>query len=181
MGDPRLYSAILVPTRTPEAAAREIRRVAPRHSRLAEVLLVYSGLGKPFGDPAYDPVYAAAAEVGLPIALHVGAELTCGAGRAMIGGMAGSRLEMHAVASQPSLHRPVSLITHGTFVKYSSLKLMLSEVGVAWIPWPMFALDAQYPILRVESPWASSFPARPSASTCGRRRSHASSPTSRNG
>ncbi len=158
MGDPRLYSAILVPTRTPEAAAREIRRVAPRHGHLAEVLLVYSGLGKPFGDPAYDPIYAAAAEVGLPIALHVGGELTCGAGRAMAGGMAGSRLEMHAVASQPTLHHLVSLITHGTFEKFPSLKLMLIEVGVAWIPWLMFTLDAQYPILRLESPWVKRLP-----------------------
>ena len=65
--DDRLRSAVLVQTHLPELAALEIQRVG-RHPKIAEVRFMTSALGKPFGHPVYDPIYKAAAELGLPMA-----------------------------------------------------------------------------------------------------------------
>ena len=61
--DSRLYGAVLVATQQPDEAAAEVRRVGA-HPRMAEVLLASSGLGKPFGHPAYHAIYEAAVEMG---------------------------------------------------------------------------------------------------------------------
>ena len=71
--DDRLYGLILVATALPEAAAEEIRRVGT-NERMVGVALGANGLCKPFGHPAYHPIYEAASELGLPLVLQAGPE-----------------------------------------------------------------------------------------------------------
>jgi predicted TIM-barrel fold metal-dependent hydrolase len=154
--DDRLYGAILVPTGLPEEAAKEIRRLG-RHGRMAEIILVSNSLAKPFGHPVYHPIYEAAHEVGLPVAIHVAGD---GYGFAQVsaGGVPSTRLEFHTVIPQPMVHHLVSFVTHGVFERYPSLKLLIVEAGVSWLPWLMWNFDSHAKLLRMESPWVKRDP-----------------------
>ncbi len=65
---------MLVATQVPHEAAEEIRRVG-RNPAIVGVFLGGNGLGKSFGHPCYHPIYAAAADMGLPIVIKTGSEL----------------------------------------------------------------------------------------------------------
>jgi predicted TIM-barrel fold metal-dependent hydrolase len=153
--DPRLHGAVIVANQFPEEAAREIRRVGG-HPRMSEVLLVAGGLGMPLGHPVHHPIYEAAEELGLPVAIHVGAEWlppTLAAG-----GLPGSRFEYHTLAGQSVVHHVTSFVTHGVFERFPRLRVLLVEIGLSWLPWLMWTLDAAYPDLRRESPWVRRLP-----------------------
>jgi hypothetical protein len=150
--DDRLYGAVLAPTQHPQEAAEEIRR-AGAHDRMAEVLLVPNGLGLPFGHPVYHPMYEAAVEMGLPIAIHSGGDQAKLGTHMTAAGNPGNRLEFHCLAPQSTIHQLVSFITHGVFEKFPTLRLLIIETGVAWVPWLFWRLDALFDDLRAESPW----------------------------
>jgi predicted TIM-barrel fold metal-dependent hydrolase len=155
--DDRLYGVALVPTQVPEDAAREIRRVG-RHPRMKGVLLLANGLAKPFGHPAYHPIYEAAVDVGLPVVIHVAGELSATGAHIAAGGVPSTRLESITVAAQPMQHHLASLLTHGVFEKYCDLNVMLMESGVAWLPWLVWNLEDNYAFWRLESPWLKKRP-----------------------
>lgn len=154
-GDDRHYGAIMVPAHVPEEGAKEIRRVGG-HPRMAEVLVVSSGVGLPLGHPVYHPVYDAANELGLPVALHVGSEWMPHVVAA--GGLPNSRLEYLTIAPQSAIHHVTSFITHGVFERFPRVRFLVVEAGISWIPWLLWNLDAAYPDLRRESPWVKRLP-----------------------
>lgn len=156
--DSRLYGAMLVASQNPEEAAKEIRRVGG-HPRIAEVLLATSGLGKPFGHPAYAPIHEAAAEMGLPLAIHTGGEAFPGQGASPIGsGMPSFYFEVAMLTYQGSMTHLTSFITHGVFEKFPALKVLIVEAGVAWVPSLLWRLDTGYKALRREIPWVKRAP-----------------------
>lgn len=155
--DDRYYGAVLVPTQLPEDAAKEVRRVGA-HPRMKEVILVSNGLAKPFGHPAYHPIYEAAAEVGLVVAIHVAGELGATGAHICGGGVPATRLESHTLSAQPMQHHLASLLVHGVFEKYAGLRVALIETGVSWLPWLMWNLDSNYSLWKRETPWLRKLP-----------------------
>jgi predicted TIM-barrel fold metal-dependent hydrolase len=156
--DPRLYGALLVATQEPETAAAEIRRIG-WHPRMAEVLLVASGLGKPFGHPAYHPIYEAATEMGLPVAIHAYGEVMPGTNVSPHGGgMPSYYFEVQTLAHQGMETHLVSLIANGVFEKFPALKLLLVESGTSWVPGVLWRMDAAYRATRRELPWLKRLP-----------------------
>jgi len=152
-GDQRLYSGVVVATQQPEAAAAEIRRVG-EHAQIAEVLLVSSGLGQPFGHPCYDPIHRAAAELGLPIAIHAFGDVIPGHNVSPIGGgMPSFYFELMTLSVQSMMTHATSFISHGVFEKYPDLRLMLVESGIGWLPGFLLRADSTYRALRCEVPW----------------------------
>jgi len=155
--DDRLRSAVLVQTHLPDQAAAEVRRVAV-HPKIAEVLLITSALGQPFGHPVYHAIYDAAAEVGIPVAIHIGGE-TSGYGHNQAGPSANTlRFEHRGSLRQPIQHHLTSFIAHGVFERFPTLKLVLVECGIEWIPGLLWQLDANYTLMRRESPWVKKLP-----------------------
>jgi uncharacterized protein len=156
--DERIHGAVLVPSAIPEEGAREIRR-AGRHPRIAEALLIWNSLGKAFGHPLYNPIFKAAAEMNLPVAIHAfGAEQLAGVLQPAGGGRPPTRLEFHTLYPQVTMGHLASLLVHGVFEKFPTLKVVIVETGVAWVPWLLWSLDRHYPILRRESPWVRKLP-----------------------
>jgi uncharacterized protein len=150
--DNRLFSGVLIPSQLPEQGAGEIRRIGG-HPKIVQALLAYNGLGKPFGHPLYDPIFEAAQEMDLPVAMHGGGALGLpGQLQPVAGGRPPTRLEFHGFHTMHGgMHQLASLLMYGTFDKFPRLKFVCVEVGVAWVPWLIWNLDAHYDVLRRET------------------------------
>ncbi len=153
--DPRFWGSILITPQDPEAAAREIRRMAG-HPRMVQVLMT-SGARIPFGQKFYWPIYEAAAEVGLPVAAHPGTE-----GRGIAGTFAAGEpstyLEWHTNIPQNYMGHVVSLVLEGVFQKFPAMKFVCIEGGLAWIPHVMWRMDKNWKALRATTPWVDRLP-----------------------
>jgi predicted TIM-barrel fold metal-dependent hydrolase len=156
-GEPRLRGSILAPAQDPIAAAAEIRRAAA-DDRFVQVLLC-GGSERPYGEPRYLPIFEAADECGLRVAVHTSGE---GMGIAASGSGAGHHtfyIEWHTVGSASStMAHLVSLVTNGVFQRFPNMQVALLEGGVAWIPGLIWRLDMNWRGMRAEVPWLDELP-----------------------
>jgi uncharacterized protein len=143
--DPRLRSSLCVPYDSPEAAAAEIRHWAHDH-RFNQVLFPMTGSAA-FGHQNYWPIYAAAAEAGLPIAAHVGGmEQHRGAGWPSF------YLEEHVWSGNLMSALATSLVCSGVFDRLPDLQVVLVEGAIGWAPSLLWAMDAGWAQLREDLP-----------------------------
>lgn len=156
--DERLYSVLVMPVGNPTACAAEMYRLGSHPSILG---VVFGGnvLGRPLGDPIYDPIYAAAEELGLVIFVHPTATGHRTNLRTLVAGGPPSSTTVNASQfTQQAMHYISSFVTHGTFEKFPTLKVLIQEYGVAWLPWLLWRLDQNYEIMKAESPWLRRLP-----------------------
>jgi predicted TIM-barrel fold metal-dependent hydrolase len=152
-GDERLFGTMFVPTHNPEQGAAEVRRAAA-HQKFAAAHMFYA-IGKPFGHTIYDPIYEAACEMDIPIYVHGSTGEISGDGAPVASGGAvlHYRLEMFASLHHPMSHHLTSMIVHGTFERFPSLRVVVAEEGIAWLPWLVISLDSNYELMKRESSW----------------------------
>jgi predicted TIM-barrel fold metal-dependent hydrolase len=157
--DERLYGHILVASAMPEEAAAEIRRVGS-NERFVAVTLGANGLNKPFGHPAYHPIYRAATELRLPVVIQVGADNIADLGTSPTPvGLSSTYSEFDTISAAPLMTHVTSLFTCGVFDLYPELRVLLVGGGLAWIPQYVWRLDWNYKMVRrVEVPWANRMP-----------------------
>lgn len=151
--DRRWRGSIVVTPQDPHAAANEIRRVG-QDRRFVQVLLLVRSAA-PYGRRQYQPIFAAACDMDLPIGLHFG-----GAGGHAITpcGWPSYYIEDHTSMSLAFQAQVTSLVTEGTFVEFPGARVALIEGGFAWLPALMWRLDKNYRALRSEVPWLTKLP-----------------------
>ena len=143
--EPRLRSSIAVALESPDLAAAEIRkRSADR--RFVQVLLSTGGEA-PFGRRRYWPIYAAAVEAGLPIAVHTG-----GLEQHRGPGWPSFYLEEHVWNGNAMAALLLSMITEGVFEEFPELRVICVEGGIAWAGPLMWAMDEAWGVLREDVP-----------------------------
>ncbi len=153
--DERLRGSIVVAPQDPQGAAAEIRRLGEQE-KLVQVLMS-SGSYRPYGDPFYHPIWEAAAEFDLPVAVHLGGQ--GGLNYNPIGtGPTTFFWESHALLCETGMAHVASTIAHGIFEKYPKMFFVVIECGVAWLPGILWRLDADYKALRKETPWLKRLP-----------------------
>jgi predicted TIM-barrel fold metal-dependent hydrolase len=148
--------SIAVAAQEAAGAAREIRRLGD-HPGMVQVLMP-SAARLPYGNPHYWPIYRAAVEYDLPIAIHVGSEGT-GIANAPTGvGYPSTYLEFHTDHSQTMMAHCVSMVAEGVFEEFPALKFAFIEGGTVWAPYVMGRLDLLYPALKAEVPHLKRLP-----------------------
>lgn len=148
--EPTLRGAIVVAPQDPVAGAADIRRHAD-HREFACVYLPASGLKVLYGDERYDPVYEAAVEVGLPVAVH-SVEAVYPVFPFQLEGFRTS-LAVHSLAHPLAMAANlVSMLETGVPVRFPELGIAFMEAGTGWIPWIANRLDKEYIERRREVP-----------------------------
>jgi predicted TIM-barrel fold metal-dependent hydrolase len=140
----------------PAEAAKEIHRHG-NDPAMVQVLMA-SAARIPYGNKYYWPIYRAAVEYDLPVAIHVGAEGTGIANPPTSVGYPSSYLEFHSDHSQTMMGHCVSLVSEGVFEEFPRLRFGFIEGGICWAPYVMWRLDRLYPALKTEVPYLKRLP-----------------------
>ena len=137
--DSRIKGSIIVPYEDSELSAAEIHRMGP-HPDMLQVLLI-TRTREPLGQRRYWPLYEAAVEYDLPVAIHFGGT----GGFPLTGaGWPSFYIEDHAGMAQSFQSQVTSLVSQGVFELYPDLKIVLIEGGFAWLAPLMWRLDATF-------------------------------------
>ncbi len=154
--EPRLRGLIAVSPQNAEAAAKEIRRVGGR-SEFAGVFLP-GGARIPYGNPAYNPIWAAAAELGLPIVVHTHYEGVGITGPVTAAGYPDFYVEYHTLSGAGMYGHFVSILCHGVFERFPGTKVMMVEGGILPFIGFLWRLDVNWKACRSEVPWVRRLP-----------------------
>ncbi|PLS82903.1 MAG: amidohydrolase [Chloroflexi bacterium] len=154
--DPRFRASLIVSPVDPPLAAREIHRLG-HHPGVVQVLIP-SWARMPYGQRFYHPIYAAAAEYNLPVAIHPGSEGVGIAYPPTPAGYPSTYFEFHTGLVTSYIGHLISLVTEGVFVQFPTLKWVLIEDGVSWLPPLLWRFNKNYKALRQTTPWLTQLP-----------------------
>lgn len=151
--DERLFASIVVPLQNPELAVAEIERLA-HDKRFVQVLM--PGMhDMPYGRRYWWPIYRAACRHELAVGMHLGSAYR----QAITAvGWANYHVEDYVDQTQGLQAQLASLISHGTFVEFPELKIVLLESGVSWLPAFGWRFSKFWRGVRIEVPWVEKPP-----------------------
>jgi uncharacterized protein len=146
--DTRLRASIVVPVHSPDLAVAEIERRAS-DMRFVQVLM-FNMTELPLGRRQHWPIYEAAQRHGLPIGIHAGSSFRHPPSAL---GWPSYYIEDY-VSQAPGFAGTLnSLVTEGVFLKFPSLKVVLIESGVTWLPGYLWRINKTWRGVRAETPW----------------------------
>jgi predicted TIM-barrel fold metal-dependent hydrolase len=137
----RLFGAALLPLQDPAAAAHELRRAVTQLGFRAGFVRPNPCLGRSLSDLAFDVVWDAAEELGVPIGIHEGSSVivpTLGSDRPF------NPLVLHAVShSFEQMLACAQLIAFGVLERHPGLHCIFLESSGGWAPFWLERLDEQ--------------------------------------
>ena len=153
---PRFRGSVIINHADPHHAAGEIRKWAG-HPQVSQVLMA-SGSNRLFGQRFFHPIYEAAAEAGLPVAIHPGSEGAGTAPNVTPAGRPTRYMEWHNILPINYMATVNSLVCEGVFTRFPTLRFVAIEGGIAWLPHLMWRMDKNYKALRAQTPWLKERP-----------------------
>jgi predicted TIM-barrel fold metal-dependent hydrolase len=150
MKDERLKLSINVNPRDMILAVKEIERLG-NHPAVVQVQIPETDIL--LGNRHYYPIYEAAEDLNLPIPFH-GGEESAGVNPSMCSVEIPSYfIEVHTGMPIIAQAHLISLIAEGVFERFPGMKVVLQEMGYAWVPGIMWRYDQEWRSLRAEVPW----------------------------
>jgi len=132
----RLIGVAALPNDTPELAVAELRRAHELGLRSAYVPL-FPSAGE-YGDDAWDPLWRAAVERGMPIAMHVGGKR--GGAQPRYGSPGGFMTDL--VMSKMTMAEAVCELIFGLVLqKHPELRIVSVEAQIGWISFVQYYMD----------------------------------------
>ncbi len=135
LGEPRMLPVGLLPMSDVDAAIAEAERLASIGFRA--LFLPARMPDRPYNEPAYDPFWAAAQDIGLPLTFHSGTgyepRVVRGPGGQIINYLLGAQLDGPSVF----LH----LAAGGALERFPGLQIVAVETGAAWLAWVLTQAD----------------------------------------
>lgn len=137
----RLFGAAMLPLHDPAAAVAELRRSVDQLGFRAAFVRPNPCCGRSLCDPAYEPVWEAAEELGVPVGVHEGSSVTIptlGSDRPF------NPLVLHAVShSFEEMLAFAQLVAFGVLDRHPGLKVVFLESSGGWLPFWLERLDEQ--------------------------------------
>ena len=137
----RLFGAAMLPMQDPAAAAAELRRARHELGFVAAFVRPNPCRGRSLSDRAYEPVWDAAEESAMTVAVHEGSSVivpTLGSDRPF------NPLVLHAVShSFEEMLACAQLIAFGVLERHPELRVVFLESGGGWAPFWLERLDEQ--------------------------------------
>jgi predicted TIM-barrel fold metal-dependent hydrolase len=146
--DPRLRASIVVPFQNPTYAAQEIERCAS-DKRFVQVQLLAAGemlLGRRY----YWPIYEAAVKHDLPVGIHAGSAFRHAP---TSNGWPSHFVQDYVSQTMAFEAQLLSLMGEGVFNHFPTLRVVLIESGVTWLPAFLWRAIKSWRGLRGEAPW----------------------------
>lgn len=157
----RMFGMALLPLQDPRLAEQELKRAARELGMKGIFWRPTPHFGRLVSDPAYEPVFALAEELGLPIGYHEGSQAPLpvarggdpdGGGFRWLGtGRVDTDFLRHAGRHpMEQMAAFLALVSEGVLDRYPSLRFAFLESGCGWLPYWLERLDALYenPVLR---------------------------------
>ena len=144
-GQTRLVPTAHLSLSDPVAAAAELERAVGEGARGGYVA-PFTHDGRPLGHPSNDPVFAAAQDLDVPLAIHPTFEpqWTKGTRMGTWENVKQLRLLASVQASDGVRHQFTTLFDYGVFDKFPRLKTLVLESGGGWIGYWLDRMDAVY-------------------------------------
>ena len=135
----RLKPTGILPLHDPKLAVEEARRSVRELGAVAVVVSNHPVNGRAWYDPAYEPLWAEAERLGVPIAFH-GIQMAYQEhlGRRFMDNFVLAHAVAHPLEQMMALG---SLLTGGVFERYPRLKAAFLEGSCSWVPWWLWTLD----------------------------------------
>lgn len=144
---PQFLPMAMIPPGDLDAALAEVRWAASNGFKglLLPNRPVYHRKDEPrnpleYNNKQFEPLWAAIAETGLPITLHV----STGEDPRAVGGNGGAITNFVCHSMTTTLEPLVQMITSGVFERHPALKLATIESGIGWVPWLLQQMDYAY-------------------------------------
>ncbi len=137
----RLCALAFLPSHSPEVAAADLERAAAIGHRGAIIQIFDIDLG----DPAWDRLWAAAEQTGLPISFH----LKDGTWSNLSYKLGKWQSAAFATVLPLQLDEPLAtMVFSGALERHPGLKLVLAESGLGWLPYFLTRMDLEWRNLR---------------------------------
>jgi predicted TIM-barrel fold metal-dependent hydrolase len=135
----RLKPTAILPLHDPKLAVDEARRSVRELGAVAVVLSNHPVNGRAWYDPAYEPLWAEAERLGVPVAFH-GIQMAYQEhlGRRFMDNFVMAHAVAHPLEQMMALG---SLLTGGVFERHPHLKAAFLEGSCSWVPWWLWTLD----------------------------------------
>ena len=141
-GAGRLVPIAHVSLTDPAAAARELERAVADGCRGAFVV-PFTWSKQPHGHPDHDPLFAAAQDLDVPLAIHPAFEPPEIASR-RYEGTRRCRLLLGTTAADGVRHAFTTLFDFGVFDRFPTLKIVVLESGAGWIGYWLDRMDTMF-------------------------------------
>jgi uncharacterized protein len=137
----RLFGAAMIPVQDPAAAVTELRRARHELGFVAAFVRPNPCCGRALSDRAYEPLWDAAEESAMTVAVHEGSSVivpTLGSDRPF------NPLVLHAVSHAfEEMLACAQLIAFGVLERHPRLRIVFLESGGGWVPFWLDRLDEQ--------------------------------------
>jgi predicted TIM-barrel fold metal-dependent hydrolase len=143
--DGRLKCAALIPLHDPELAAHEAWRAVAGRGHVGVCILPNPIRGRVLHDPYFDPLWAAAQELDVPIGIHPGSGTNQeNAGNRFL--LFPERAGLSPLVAHPleDLLAVVSFCMGGILERFPRLRVAFLEGNCGWLPWILHRMDDHF-------------------------------------